>query len=207
MWKHEIDNFLLDIVIRVESASVIRNVMDMLRTASYLPAEPFFAKAVSAYMIAYDGQERFDTCENDYQVEKTVKTAGDTSVVLQTLTHFNSDNGQIVELVQEQVQQLVGLLADGRIKSESLLVNAKFTLMRYLRHTALFNEHQSDLSSQAISALFKHVADKLTLEDFHQLAQILQLHGAPTDLLERVIQVNNKVERIKGSETIISKFQ
>jgi len=58
-----------------------------------------------------------------------------------------------------------------------------------------------------INALFKHLAGKLSFEDYHQLAQILQLiSSAPKELTERVIGLATRAEKIKGTETVVSKF-
>jgi hypothetical protein len=55
MYSYEIDTFLADVVINIESSIVLKNVMELLRVANYHPKEPFFHKAISAYMITLDG--------------------------------------------------------------------------------------------------------------------------------------------------------
>lgn len=55
MYKYEIETFLQDVIINVESPIVIRNVMEMLKTVNYLPPEDLFLKAISAYLITLDG--------------------------------------------------------------------------------------------------------------------------------------------------------
>jgi len=54
MYNHEIDTFLADIVIKIESSIVIKNVMELFRISNYRPSEEVFHKAISAYIIALD---------------------------------------------------------------------------------------------------------------------------------------------------------
>lgn len=56
MYNHEIDTFLADVVIKIESSIVLKNVMELFRIANYRPNEEVFHKAISAYMIALDDQ-------------------------------------------------------------------------------------------------------------------------------------------------------
>jgi hypothetical protein len=138
MYETEIDRFLESIVINLESSVVIRNVMEMVKTANYMPVPTFFDKAVSAYQVSVDGHEKFESFENEAQFAKAVKMASDTGTILQTLTHFNVDNPVIVPLLEEQLHLLLGLVEK---MPELLQISIKFTLMRYLKHTALFESH------------------------------------------------------------------
>lgn len=76
MYSHEIDTFLAnEVVIQIESGTVLRNIFEMIRTASYLPKDEFFAKAVSAYMLVLDRVVQTD-------VDRVVSCASDTGIMI-----------------------------------------------------------------------------------------------------------------------------
>lgn len=65
MYTHEIDKFLNDVIINVESPIVLKNIMEMLKIANYIPNDQIFLKAISAYLITLDGLQQFDKFENN----------------------------------------------------------------------------------------------------------------------------------------------
>jgi hypothetical protein len=125
-----------------------------------------------------------------------VKETHSLSEILDFLTYFNQTDYSIMAQFEDKLNKIM------RLPSVSPKMMVKFSIVRYLRHLALFSEIY-EVKWEVLDFLFSEdYRSLLTFEDYMQLHMVLSVLEAP--LLQEKI---NTIVNTQDKETVVSKFQ
>jgi len=129
-----------------------------------------------------------------------VKELYEISQIIQFLTYFNTTEPNLLKHFERKVGKVLG-----KKMNEGQLYSVKFSLVRYIRHLALFSK---EYDNGKVISLLDHLFNEqfrqiLTVEDYTTLHMSLQLiENAPPLLLTKLESFLGNLER----DTVVSKF-